>query len=196
MRLKRCRTAVLICGLRLPRSSRHREPFAFTIPSLMTDLEIRPIYKRLDPVMVKAREFSTEWFLGVIDKDFAAGDSWVRASVKSDEIGQFSCLPGYSPADVRPATADDIAAAPDFARDWLQNQFDREDQRLHDLRDPRIWGKTKPGTASLRQAGIERVSDLARFTDKELTALPGIGKTAVAQWREQAVELQQAGGVA
>jgi DNA-directed RNA polymerase alpha subunit len=99
--------------------------------------------------------------------------------------------PGWQPERIRLATEADIANAPDFAQAWLQKERDREELRLLDQRDPMVRTKTLQGVASLRKAGINRISDLARFTDKELLSLKGVGKTSVDQWREQAAKLAE-----
>ena len=147
-------------------------------------------YKRMDVVMVK-ESLTSQWNLGIVNEDFNEGDHWVRAEAKTSENCTSFMAPGFDPGDVRLATDADIAAAPAYARDWLQQERDREELRLLNERDPMVRTKTRKGVASLRAAGISRISDLARFTDKELLALDGVGKTAVKQWREQAAELQQ-----
>jgi len=69
----------------------------------------------------------------------------------------------------------------------------RELKRLN-ARDPRVRGANRKANAELKKAGIERISDLARFTDKELLALPGVGKAAVEKWRNTAQLLAEANG--
>ncbi|MDA9868019.1 hypothetical protein N9C85_01140 [Synechococcus sp. AH-224-I15] len=141
-------------------------------------------YKRMDVVMAEDHGLSEKWYLGLIDKDFNEGDLWVKATAKdSPNSWQFK-IPGWSPERIRLATEADIANAPDFAQVWLQ-------QKLLDHRDPMVRAKTRKGARSIRDAGINRISDLARFTDKELLALDGIGKGAVKEWREQAFQQMQ-----
>ena len=148
-------------------------------------------YNRMDVVLVKA-DFTDDWRLGIVDKDFVPDDIWVRATVKEGPSSTSMRCPGYDPQEVRLATEADIAAAPDYARTWLQREREREELRLLNLRDPMVRAKTRKGAAALRAAGINRLSDLGRFTDTELLALDGIGRTAVQQWREQAVAKEAA----
>ena len=146
-------------------------------------------YKRMDVVMVEDRLYKT-WSLGIVKEDYNDGDFGVRCEAKTSESST-SFMGGGNPLEeVRPATAEDIANAPEFAKEWLQHERIREEGRLLNLRDPMVRTKTRKGVASLRAAGISRISDLARFTDKELLALDGVGKTAVSQWREKAAQLQ------
>lgn len=146
-------------------------------------------YKRMDVVMVEDRLYKT-WSLGIVKEDYNDGDFGVRCDAKTSESST-SFMGGGNPLEeVRPATAEDIANAPEFAKEWLAHERDREEFRLLNLRDPMVRTKTRKGVASLRAAGISRISDLARFTDKELLALDGVGKTAVSQWREKATQLQ------
>ena len=144
------------------------------------------IYRRMDAVMVKA-DFTDDWHLGIVDRDFAEGDRWVSATAKTSEMSNSFRVPGEKPEHVRLATEADIAAAPDYARTWLQEQRDREELRLLEQRDPTVRASNRKATAALRTAGIKRISDLERFTDKELLALDGIGKTFIHQWRQKEV---------
>ena len=148
-------------------------------------------YRRMDVVMIK-QEFTDEWILGIIDKDFDPDQTWIKATGKESDCCESMRCPGYEPDEVRPATDADIVNAPEFAREWLQKRREQEELRLLNLRDPMVGTKSLKGVASLRAAGISRISDLARFTDKELLSLVGVGKTAVAQWRTQALQLKEA----
>ena len=143
------------------------------------------IYRRMDVVMVK-HDFHQEWHLGLVDKDFVPDDIWVRATVKEGPSSTSMRCPGYDPQEVRLATEADIAAAPDYARAWLQRERDREQRSLLEKRDPTVRASNRKATAALRAAGINRLSDTERFTDKELLALDGIGKTYINQWRQLA----------
>ena len=147
-------------------------------------------YNRMDVVLVKS-DFRDDWRLGIVDKDFVPDDIWVRATVKEGPSSTSMRCPGYDPQEVRLATEADIAAAPDYARTWLQSEREREEHRLLEKRDPTVRASNRKATAALRAAGINRLSDLGRFTDKELLALDGIGRTAVQQWREQAAAQQE-----
>ena len=142
-------------------------------------------YNRMDVVLVKS-DFRDDWRLGIVDKDFVPDDIWVRATVKEGPSSTSMRCPGYDPQEVRLATEDDIAAAPDYARTWLQREREREEHRLLEKRDPTVRASNRKATAALRAAGINRLSDLERFTDKELLALNGIGKTFIHQWRHLA----------
>ena len=146
------------------------------------------IFNRMDVVMIEDRLFE-KWHLGLIDKDFHEGDHWVKATAKDSPNSTQFMGPGWQPERIRLATEADIANAPDFAQAWLQKERDREELRLLNQRDPMVRTKTRQGVASLREAGINRISDLARLTDKDLLSLKGVGKTAVSQWREQAAQL-------
>ena len=145
-------------------------------------------FKRGDAVMVADRTTGSE-SLGVIDRDFSEGDHWVRATAKVSPNSTSFIAPGCQLDEVRPATEADIAAAPDWAQAWLEEQRSKEQERLLDKRDPKVRALTTRGTASLRNAGIHRISDLARFTDKELLELRGVGKTLVAKLRSKQQEV-------
>ena len=142
-------------------------------------------YKRMDVVMAEDHSLSKKKVhLGLIDKDFNEGDLWVKATAKDSPRSSQFMVPGWPPERIRPATEADIANAPDFAQAWVE-------EKLLDHHDPKVCTKTRKGARSIRDAGINRISDLARFTDKELLALDGIGKGAVKEWREQAFQQMQ-----
>ena len=145
-------------------------------------------YNRMDVVMVEDRLLKT-WTLGIVTADQKEDDYRVKCESKTSPSSTSFMGGGNLLEEVRPATAEDIDNAPDFAQEWLQRERDREEGRLLNLRDPMVRTKTRKGVASLREAGISRISDLERFTDKELLALNGVGKTAVSQWREKAAQL-------
>ncbi len=146
------------------------------------------IYKDMDVVMVNTG--FDRWHLGVIERDFEPDDQWIRATAKDTLHTEAFRMPGFNPDEVRPATADDIANAPQFARDWLAQKQRRHQEHLLDLRDPRVHVTSGRGCASLQQAGIRRMSDVARFTDKELLALKGIGQATVSRWRKKAAQME------
>ena len=147
------------------------------------------IFNRMDVVMVG--DSFMKWHLGLIDKDFHEGDHWVKATAKDSPSSTSFIAPGWRLERIRLATEADIDAAPDYAREWLWKERDKEELRLLNQRDPMVRTKTRQGVASLREAGINRISDLARFTDKDLLSLKGVGKTAVGQWRDQAAQLAE-----
>ena len=134
-------------------------------------------YKRMDVVCVQDDYDKDQWHFGIVDHDFNEGDLWVRATLKEDDgCSTTMRVPGYEPKEVRLATEDELAAAPAFVHAFLKEQRDREEERLLNKRDPRVTHSNRKGLGSLRAAGIYRQSDLARFSDKELLAMPGIGK--------------------
>ena len=151
-------------------------------------------FNRMDVVMVKDH-LADDWHLGLVNRDFNPGDFGVICEAKTSPNCSSFMAGGTPVGHVRLATETDIAAAPDFARDWLQREHEREQQRLLNQRDPIVLAATRRGTASLRAAGVTRISDLARFTDQDLLALKGVGKSAVAQWRQQAALLQEAAAI-
>lgn len=134
-------------------------------------------YKRMDVVRVQDNYDKDQWHFGIVDHDFNEGDLWVQATLKEDDGCSTSMrVPGYEPKEVRLATEDELAAAPAFVHAFLKERRDREEERLLNKRDPHVTHSNRKGLASLRAAGIYRQSDLARFSDKELLAMPGIGK--------------------
>ena len=148
-------------------------------------------YKRMDVVMVEDRLDKT-WSLGIVKEDYNDGDFGVRCEAKTSESST-SFMGGGNPlAEVRPATAEDIANAPEFAKRWLEKQREWEETRLLNERDPLIRPSHREAWISMRDAGIERVSDLERFTNAQLLALPGVGKTSVKKWRAIQQEVKDA----
>jgi len=144
-----------------------------------------PIYKAGDVIVAK-REYGDATEIGVIDHDFNEGDSWVRCATKSDPNMTSFRVPGLDPEHVRLATDADLATAPEFIHRWLKELEDARELKRLNARDPRVFGSTGKATAGLRKAGIERISDLTRFTDTELLAIPSVGKRAVEKWRHTA----------
>ena len=152
-----------------------------------------PIFKAGD-VIVARKEYGDGSELGVIDHDFNEGDDWVRCTTKSDPNMTSFRVPGLNPEHVRLATDADLATAPEFIHRWLKELEDARELKRLNARDPRVRGANRKANAELKKAGIERISDLARFTDKELLALPGVGKAAVEKWRNTAQLLAEANG--
>ena len=148
------------------------------------------IYKAGD-VIVAQKEYVDATEIGVVDHDFNEGDDWVRCTTKSEPNMTSFRVPGLDPEHVRLATDDDLATAPDFIHRWLDELNEARERRLHNARDPRVVGSSTRANAGLRKAGIERISDLSRFTDKELLAIPGVGKKAVEKWRRTAELLSE-----
>jgi len=140
-------------------------------------------FKRTDVVMIRDRFDTEKESLGLILHDFNEGDHWIKAEAKTSPNSTSMMAPGFTPEEVRPATEEDLAAAPEWAKAWLQREQDREAARVLDKLNPRVSANTRRATASLRQAGIERVSDLPKISDADLLALSGVGKTLVAQLR-------------
>ena len=149
------------------------------------------IFNRMDVVMIEDRLFE-KWHLGLIDKDFHEGDHWVKATAKDSPNSTQFMGPGWQPERIRLATEADIANAPEFAKRWLEKQREWEETRLLNERDPLIRPSHREAWISIRDAGIERVSDLERFTNAQLLALPAVGKTSVKKWRALQQEVKEA----
>ena len=121
------------------------------------------------------------WAIGMVTRPTDPEYGWTSADVRTSPNCTSSMVPGYDPGSIRPATEQDIAALPDWAREWIE-------QQLLDHHNPRVPGDTKVIRVALRDAGIHRLADLQRATDAELLALKGVGAKAVAtlrQWQQK-----------
>ena len=134
-------------------------------------------FKRTDVVMILDRYDTEKESLGLDLRDSNEGDQWVKAEAKTSHNSTSMLAPGFSPDEVRHATDADLAAAPEWAQAWLQREQDRVCLQVDKL-NPRVSAKTRRGTASLRQAGFVRVSDLPKVSDADLLALPGCRQDA------------------
>ena len=101
-----------------------------------------------------------------------------------------SLMPAFCPHRCSDTELARVAVAHGAHR-WLDELNEARERRLHNARDPRVVGSSTRANAGLRKAGIERISDLSRFTDKELLAIPGVGKKAVEKWRRTAELLSE-----
>ena len=146
-----------------------------------------PIFKKGDIIVASKPHGSDE--LGVIEQDFHDGADWVQATTKSHPNMTSFRAPGFRPKEVRLATEAEVAQAPDFFHSWLQERKDAEARQRLNAENPQVRGATRRATHALRQIGVKRMSDLARFTDNELLALPGVGKVVVERWRKEAAFL-------
>ena len=119
--------------------------------------------------------------IGIVTRPTDPQYGWTSADVRISPSCTSSREPGYEPEHIRPATEQDMAALPDWAREWIE-------QQLLDHHNPRVPGDTKVIRVALRDAGIHRLADLQRATDAELLALKGVGAKAVAtlrQWQQK-----------
>ena len=121
------------------------------------------------------------WSVGFVTRPTDPEYGWTGADVRISPSSTSSMAPGWDAENVRLANEQDIAALPDWAREWIE-------QRLLDHHNPRVPGDTKAIRVALRDAGIHRLADLQRATDAELLALKGVGAKAVAtlrQWQQK-----------
>ena len=133
-----------------------------------------------DAVMVACASGPTtfdNWFVGIVNKPTDPRYGWTQATVKNSPNGSTFIIPGWPADRIRPATAEDLAALPDWAREWF-------DLQMLDRRDPRVPLLTKQARVALRTAGVHRLSDLRAASDEQILALKGVGQKAVLQLRE------------
>ncbi len=139
-------------------------------------------FKRGDIVVGRDTTYSTEEHFGVVERDMQPGGLFLRAELVTGPNSTSFMAPGFSLDLFRVGTAEEIAAAPKFFQDWLERERQKEELRLLNQRDPIVSATNSKANATLRAAGINRVSDLARFSDKELLTLDGIRRTFVQKW--------------
>ena len=118
-----------------------------------------------------------QWFVGIVTRPTDPEYGWTGADVRISPNSVGSMAPGWANEQIRLATDDDLANLPDWQRSWL-------DKLLLDRSNPPVPRSTRLIAKALKEAGIDRLSDLQRFSDADLLALKGIGQKAVAELRK------------
>lgn len=148
------------------------------------------ICHHIDAALIKAHCTGC-WHLGIINHDFHASDHWIKATAIAGKSCITTCAPGYTNEEVRLAMADDISAAPDYVRTWLQEQLYRNEMRLLQQRGLAVYASSHKVTDALRNDDIKWLSDLERFTDVMPIAMEGIHQKLVNQCGHLAESKQQ-----
>lgn len=139
----------------------------------MTATVAQASYKQDDLVMV--RHYGAEWQVGIVEKD--TDGRWTRASTKSSPDSVSTMAPGYEADNIRPASFDDLYAAPDFVRRWIVGG-------ITSGINPKIFYYAQtPAQKALQAAGVTRYKDLCERSDADLLKIKGVGRAAVAKFR-------------
>ena len=150
-------------------------------------------FKQDDIVIGRATTYSEQEHFGVVERDLEPGGLFLKAELVTGKNTTSFMVPGFNLELFRLATPEEVAAAPQYFWDWLEKKRLREELQLLNQRDPIVFAANRKVTTALRNAGIERVSDLDRFSDKELLALDGIGSKFINNWRQiQSLKEQEA----
>jgi hypothetical protein len=148
------------------------------------------IYTRGQAVMLDVDGITNgEWTIGIVTRPTDPQYGWTGADFRRypNQSVNSSVTPGFKTDQIRIATEQDIAALPQWKRDWLEIE-------LLNFRDPKIPSSSNAVSRSLTSSNLHRLSDLQQVSDAQLLALKGIGKQTVESLRTwQAAVHQQEG---